>query len=91
MVGGLDESLASGFRLYAHGRVRSSRDLVIHNLDSPRNQHRWETGRHSKKRFRPFLSPVFRESIAIVDVNGGSLEYVEQLLNPEKLVYESTA
>lgn len=78
----VSEGLIKRFALYGLDPVTSSEDLAIHNLDSNIDQHEWNIEEHTPKQIIEFTIPVYREVLAIVDLNGNATEQVESKLKP---------
>ena len=59
---------------------------TFHNLDSDVDQHEWTEIKHSQKKYLDFTEPVYKETVAICDINGMSRQLVEEKLGAvEKL------
>lgn len=77
------------FALYSLTPVEDSHHPDIHNIDSVINQHQWEEGTHTEKRFMKFDQPVFRETMAFIDIKGGQIELLEKIFKPQKKLFDS--
>jgi SAM-dependent methyltransferase len=66
------------YTLYGSKRIVDSSDSAVLNRSEPVNQHEWTEGQHGAKRRLVFQEPVFREVLAILDVNGKSTQAVRK-------------
>ncbi len=84
----VDSNKISGFALYGLYPIENSADTSVHNLDSGIDQHEWEEGVHSTKKIMDFTIPIYKEVMAIVDINGDALNKIENIFKPPKKFYE---
>ncbi|QXD32530.1 hypothetical protein [Candidatus Pelagisphaera phototrophica] len=79
----------SSFSIYGIGPVRSSDSNLIHNIDSPVDQHHWSHKKHSKKLSLMFDQPVYAETFVLIDIDGESTKAVSDTFNLDKRFYKS--
>ena len=84
-----EKGLINRYCIYGNNRVTDSRDITIHNLDSPIDQHGHDEDMHSEKRFINFDFPVYQEIMAIIDVSGGNMEMLEKKSMPTIKLFDS--
>ena len=78
----VSKGLIKRFSLYGQYPVTSSEDPTIHNLDSKIDQHDWNIEEHTPKRIIKFTIPVYKEVLAIIDLNGNATDKLESKLKP---------
>jgi len=76
------------YTLYGFERVQGSADPAVLNLDEPPDSPAWTEGTHGPKRDMAFTEPVFREVMALLDINGKSTSRFQAFAQAE-LVYDS--
>ena len=78
------QGLIKSFAIYGIWPIETSLDPSIHNIDSPVDQHQWDKFKHSKKNPVQFDFPIYKETMAILDIDGNSIEKVESILSRDK-------
>ena len=79
------------FSLYGLDLVKDSSSPDIHNINSPVDQHGWEAGKHSEKRFVDFSQPVYRETMAIVEIRDRIIEKIEKVFRKNAIKFFDSA
>lgn len=74
--------------MYGLSPVFSSKDLCIHNLDSEVDQHRWDPDKHSSKKIVNFSIPIYKEVLAIVDLDGNTTHRVKSLIETKEKLFK---
>lgn len=83
----VSEGVIKSYTLYGHNLVTNSKDWGIHNLEAQNNVGKWDKNIHSIKDHVTFDQPVFRQTIAVLDIGGDSTDYVEGQFVPDQILY----
>ena len=79
------------FSIHNLGPIVSSDDPAIHPIDSPIDQHGYDAAQHPRKRKNvPLDFPLFRETVAIAWIDGGSGRDILGGLKGPTLVYDTS-
>ena len=85
----LEKGTLKRFLIVGKKPILDSENKAVHPLTSPINQHAYDAAKHDPKKIMKFDFLVFRETIALIDMEGKHMDFLKSRVRADHIFYDS--